>query len=67
MEKNRFFLCVEKEEQWLNEMSDHGYNFIKKFGCTYGFEQVKERNEYRYYVDIRRFKKIQSLCDSWKI
>lgn len=52
MNKTRFFLCIEKEEQWLNEMSGQGYNLVRKSGFSYEFMPAEEKGEYRYCVDI---------------
>lgn len=32
MEKVKIFWDLEKEEEWLNEMDEKGYEFIKKSG-----------------------------------
>ena len=57
MKKTKFFLCIEKEEKWLNEMNQKGYRLIGKSGFTYHFEPVQENRKYRYFIDQRSFMK----------
>nr|WP_281175940.1 DUF2812 domain-containing protein [Domibacillus tundrae] len=52
-EKIRFFLAsnVEKEEKWLNEMSERGLHFQKyRFGVYYFHQNLDE--QYIYQIDF---------------
>lgn len=46
MEKVKIFWDLEKEEEWLNEMDEKGYEFIKKSGCNYQFKESKEKGKF---------------------
>ena len=62
MVKNRFFLDIDKEEQWLNELAQSGYCLTHRFFYMYTFEQSDER--YTYYVDHRFLRhNYQEFCN----
>ncbi|NCB92697.1 MAG: DUF2812 domain-containing protein [Clostridia bacterium] len=65
MEKTKFFLDIDKEEKWLNEMTQDGkYRFTKKSGFTYYFTENATGTTYHYLVDQRLFSKNnQQFCD----
>ena len=53
---NQFFFSIEKEEAWLNEMSQKGLRFVRKKGVfSYEFEENITGEAYHYYVDKRPF------------
>lgn len=53
---NQLFFSIEKEEAWLNEMSQKGLRFVRKKGLfSYEFEENITGEVYHYYVDIRPF------------
>lgn len=54
MDKNRFFLDIEKEAQWLNEMAMNGYRLVDRTLWTYHFIPC-EKGEYSYCVEPRLF------------
>lgn len=56
MEVTKFFLSIEKEEKWLNDMSSEGCRFVGKHGFSYKFEPC-EKGTYRYCIDQRGFLK----------
>lgn len=56
MEVTKFFLSIEKEEKWLNDMSSEGCRFVGKHGFSYMFEPC-EKGTYRYCIDQRGFLK----------
>lgn len=47
------FLCIEKEQKWLNDMSKEGNRFISKPLFSYEFEPSEEGKSYQYFVDQR--------------
>lgn len=52
-----FFLSIEEEEKWLNEMSEKGYRFVEKEWFSYVLEENTTGETYHYYVDERGFEK----------
>ncbi len=54
MEKVKIFWDLEKEEEWLNEMDEKGYEFIKRSGCNYKFKESKEKGKFCYCIDVKR-------------
>ncbi len=56
MKISKIFLNIDKEEQWLNEMSRQGYRFIGRSWFEYEFEADTSDVVYRYYIDQRGFK-----------
>ena len=50
MEVTKFFLSIEKEEKWLNDMSSEGCRFVGKHGFSYKFEPC-EKGTYRYCIE----------------
>ena len=54
MKMVRLFFDIESEEKWLNEMSDHGYEFVKRSGFSYEFKETAEKGQFRYCIDIKR-------------
>lgn len=55
---SHWFLSIEKEEKWLNEMSKKGLRFVGKRGFfSYEFEENRMEEVYHYYVDVRPPKK----------
>lgn len=54
MVKNRFFLDIEKEIKWLNQMSSNGYRLKKRSCFSYEFEPC-DPNKYIYQVEKRNF------------
>lgn len=41
----------EREERWLNEMAEAGWNFVRKQGCRFVFRRGRP-GEYRYRIDL---------------
>lgn len=64
MKKTNIFLSMEKEERWLNEMSEQGYNFIGRSWFNYEFEPAKEKGKYRYCIDIARIRNNAEIVES---
>ncbi|OXM16225.1 DUF2812 domain-containing protein [Paenibacillus herberti] len=57
----KFFINLNKEEKWLNEMAKQGYSLSKK-SCGYEFTPIK--TEYAAIkMDYRRFKKQEDFED----
>ncbi|MBI9012281.1 MAG: DUF2812 domain-containing protein [Clostridiales bacterium] len=54
MEVFKMYLDIEKEERWLNEMSEKGYTLGSKF-FRYKFEKIDVKNRV-IRVDFRTFK-----------
>lgn len=53
---SQLFFSIEKEEAWLNEMSQKGLRFVRKKGLfSYEFEENITGEVYHYYVDERPF------------
>lgn len=52
MVKNRFFLDIEKENKWLNQLSSEGFRLVDKSWFTYKFEAC-QANHYSYHVEKR--------------
>lgn len=50
MRKSKIFLDFEKEEAWLNEMSEEGYSLIERSFFEYKFESC-EKGKYVYRVE----------------
>lgn len=57
----KIFLDIEKEERWLNEMSEEGYALCSKF-ISYRFEKTEENNR-TLRVDFRTFKSKSDYID----
>lgn len=56
MKISKIFLNIDKEEQWLNEMSRQGYRLIGKHWFEYEFMENTSGVVYRYYIDQRGFR-----------
>lgn len=56
MKRIRVFWDLEKEEQWLNEMNDNGYEFIRRTGFSYEFRLAEEKSKFRYCIDVKKRK-----------
>lgn len=62
MNKYKFFINFDKEENWLNDMARQGYRFTKKTSFGYTFEWDKpERATIK--MDYRTFKKQEDFED----
>ena len=48
VKKRKIFVIIEKEVEWLNQQSKSGYQFIKRNGFAYYFqEQTSVENQYQ--------------------
>ncbi|MBP3040794.1 DUF2812 domain-containing protein [Bacillaceae bacterium Marseille-Q3522] len=61
MIKYKFFLDLNKEEKWLNEMEKQGYQLVRKWS-GYHFQRT-EPEETNIRVDYRIFKKKEDFQD----
>lgn len=61
MRKFKFFLDFDKEEQWLNEMANAGYQLENK-GFGYTFRQA-EPDDTTIKIDYRQFTKKEDFID----
>lgn len=48
---SRFFIDYEKEEQWLNNMSEKGYHF-KSFNLFFYLFEVNKEESYTYRIEL---------------
>ena len=58
MKKWKFFLDLDKEEKWLNEMTKQGWLLTRK-GLKYTFERGEEKLikiDYRTFKSKKRFR-----------
>lgn len=62
MRKYKFFVNLEKEEQWLNELAAQGYLLASKSGIRYGFVSG-EPGSAVYRIDYRTFKRAADFED----
>ncbi|SDT50778.1 Protein of unknown function [Paenibacillaceae bacterium GAS479] len=61
MRKFKFFINLDQEEKWLNEMAKQGYSLSKK---SFGYEFHLAKPEYTVIkMDYRRFKKQEDFED----
>lgn len=51
---SRFFMDIDKETKWLNDLSEKGYMLVKKDIFTYEFIESDEKHT--YYIDQRFFR-----------
>lgn len=51
----KVFWNLEKEERWLNEMNDNGYEFIRRTGFYYEFRLSEEKGKFRYCIDVKKW------------
>lgn len=61
MKKWKFFINLEREEEWLNQMAKQGYKFIKK-SIGYQFE-LAEAEDAIIKIDYRTFKRNEDFED----
>lgn len=51
VKKWKFFVIIDKEVDWLNQMSKNGYNLIKRQGFIYYFQQ-QPTDKYQYQIEF---------------